>query len=374
MTKYQPRTQNMSDTRNAEKDGPITLHYPMLSRSNYAAWAIKMRVFMQAQGVWDAVEPRTSNTVVETKKDKMAMAAIYQGIPEDLLLSLAEKQTAKEAWEALKTMFMGADRVKTARVQTLKAEFEILSMKDTETIDEFTVKVNNVVSNIRALGDKIEEDYVVKKLLRAVPSKFVQIASTIEQFADLEKMTVEEVIGRLKAHEERIRGHSENTEKNTETADGKLLLTRQEWVDKEKKKRNESQKLPQRDNRSNGNFRGRGRGRGRGGTWSSRGGRRGGSFHQNREGGRGSESNTERGRIQCYNCQDFGHYAAQCRNPRRERNQEANLNQVMNNDDEPALLLSAFNTNEVIEEVFLNEKRVTPKLRSNGEKSSKSKV
>lgn len=261
MTEYQPRTQNMSD-RNAEKDGPITLHYPMLSRSNYTAWAIKMRVFMQAQGVWDAVEPRTSNTVVETKKDKMAMAAIYQGIPEDLLLSLAEKQMAKEVWEALKTMFMGADRVKTARVQTLKAEFEILSMKDTETIDEFTVKVNNVVSNIHALGDKIEEDYVVKKLLRAVPSKFVQIASTIEQFADLEKMTVEEVVGRLKAHEERIRGHSENTE----TADGKLLLTHQEWVDKEKKKINENKKPPQRDNRSNGNFRGRGRGRGRGGT------------------------------------------------------------------------------------------------------------
>lgn len=46
----------------------------------------------------------------------------------------------------------------------------------------------------------------------------------------------------------------------------------------------------------------------------------------------------------------------------------------MNNDDEPALLLSAFNTNEVIEEVFLNEKRVTPKLRSDGEKTSESKV
>lgn len=106
----------------------------------------------------------------------------------------------------------------------------------------------------------------MKKLLHAVPSKFVQIASTIEQFADLENMTVEEVIGRLKAHEERIPGHSENTE----TTVGKILLTCQEWVDKEKKKRNESQKPPQRDNRTNGNFHGQGRGRGRGGTWSSR--------------------------------------------------------------------------------------------------------
>ncbi|GJZ17554.1 putative reverse transcriptase domain-containing protein, partial [Tanacetum coccineum] len=93
--KYQSRKEMAGN--NGGKDGQITLHYPMLSRSNYAAWAIKMRVFMQAQGVWEAVEPRTANTVVEVKKDKMALAAIYQGIPEDLLLSFSEKKSAKEA-------------------------------------------------------------------------------------------------------------------------------------------------------------------------------------------------------------------------------------------------------------------------------------
>ncbi|GKD29056.1 ribonuclease H-like domain, reverse transcriptase, RNA-dependent DNA polymerase, partial [Tanacetum coccineum] len=80
----------------------------MLTRSNYAAWAIKMRVFMQAQGVWEAIKPRTRNTAIDVKKDKLALAAIYQG--------------------------------KTAKVQTQKAEFETLSMKDTEILDDFTMK------------------------------------------------------------------------------------------------------------------------------------------------------------------------------------------------------------------------------------------
>ena len=97
---------------------------------------------------------------------------------------------------------MGADRVKAARIQTLKAEFEALSMKEAEGVDEFTMKVINTVSTLRTLGDTIEESYVVKKLLRAVSSKFLQIAYTLEQFGDLETMTVEEVIGRLKAHKE----------------------------------------------------------------------------------------------------------------------------------------------------------------------------
>ncbi|GJW91647.1 hypothetical protein Tco_0169200, partial [Tanacetum coccineum] len=103
---------------------------------------------------------------------------IYQGIPEDLLLSLVEKKTAKDAWETLKTMFIGEDRVKTAKVQTLKADFETLNMKDMEITDDFAMKVNNIISNIQALGEKVEEAYVVNK----------------QHYLD--NMTVEEVIGR----------------------------------------------------------------------------------------------------------------------------------------------------------------------------------
>lgn len=98
------------------KDGTISMNYPMLTKGNYMVWAMKMRVYMQAHGVWDAIESKGSKTAVEDKVDKTALAAIYQGIPDDILLTLAEKKTAKEAWEAVKTMCQGAERVKTARV------------------------------------------------------------------------------------------------------------------------------------------------------------------------------------------------------------------------------------------------------------------
>lgn len=47
---------------------------------------------------------------------------IYQEIPEGVLLSLVEKKTAKDAWNAIKTLCQGAERVKTARVQTLNVD------------------------------------------------------------------------------------------------------------------------------------------------------------------------------------------------------------------------------------------------------------
>ena len=72
--KVQSREEMTGEGSNGGKEGNVTLNYPMLSRTNYGAWAIKMRVFMLAQGVWDAVEPRTANTLVEAKKDNMALA------------------------------------------------------------------------------------------------------------------------------------------------------------------------------------------------------------------------------------------------------------------------------------------------------------
>ncbi|XP_074366251.1 uncharacterized protein LOC141707132 [Apium graveolens] len=129
-------------------------------------------------------------------------------------------------------MSQGAEKVKAAKIQTLKSEFEALSMKDTEMLDDFCVKINGLATNIRALGEDMKEAYVVKKLLRAVPSKFLQIVSTMEQFGDIETMTVEEVIGSLKAHEERLNGQSDNS-------GGKLMLTEEEWI----KKENEGGKL-----------------------------------------------------------------------------------------------------------------------------------
>lgn len=169
------------------------------------------------------MEPSDPNSLVQEKTDKAAMSMIYQGIPEDVLLSLADKKTAKEVWEIIKTLCQCAEQVKQDKIQSLKSKFAALSMKDNEQIDEFHIRLNGLVTNIRALGEDMVESYVVKKLLRAVPVRFLHITSTMEQLANLETLIVEEAIGSLKAHEERIKGKQE-------TAENQLLLTEKEWV------------------------------------------------------------------------------------------------------------------------------------------------
>lgn len=125
MPKYKPRLLMADKGEGAQKskmNSSVTLHYPMLTKLDYSIWVIKMRVNLQAQGVWDAVQ----NKYVEEQKDRMVLAVINQEIPEDMLLMLAKKDTAKEAWDTLNVMHMGTDQVKEAKVQTLRSDFEVI--------------------------------------------------------------------------------------------------------------------------------------------------------------------------------------------------------------------------------------------------------
>lgn len=115
-------------------------------------------------------------------------------------------------------------------------------MRDDESIDDFHMKMNGIITNIRALEEEMSEAYTVIKFLKAVPPRFLQITSTLEQFGDLEKLTLEEAVVSLKAYEERVKGKSEEKESKLllteeewakrESSEGKLLLKRDEWIKK----------------------------------------------------------------------------------------------------------------------------------------------
>ena len=258
------------------KEGSVGLSYPILTKSNYTTWSLKMKVFMKAQGVWSAIEG-DPKTVADERTVQIALAAIYQGVLEEVLVTIAKKETAKEAWEAIKTMCVEAERVKEAKVQTLKGEFESLTMTETDKIDDFCMKLSGIATNIRVLGEVMEESSVVRKILRAVPDKFLQIASNIEQFGDMKAMTVEELVGRLKAHEERMKGRSESADRQ------QLLLA---------------------------------------------------SHNQRTKGG----YFRDKSRIRCYNCNTLGHYASECSKSPRGREKKQEVNMAVVEDDEPALL------------------------------------
>ncbi|KAF0903413.1 hypothetical protein E2562_027698 [Oryza meyeriana var. granulata] len=120
-------------------------------------------------------------------------------------MQVVSKDTAAEVWTALRSMHVGANRMKVVKVQTLRWQLENLCMGEEESVDDFSSKITLLVGEMQALGEKVEEKYVIKKLLRAVSDKFINIVTTIEFFGSMNTMTKEEIIGSLKAYEEKLK-------------------------------------------------------------------------------------------------------------------------------------------------------------------------
>ena len=82
---------------------------------------------------------------VSEHEDMMAMEAIYKSVLADMVVVMANKESAKAAWDDIKMANLGVERVRRAKAQTLRREFDALIFKDGESMDEFAVRISTLV-------------------------------------------------------------------------------------------------------------------------------------------------------------------------------------------------------------------------------------
>ena len=110
---------------------------------------------MEDREEWEVVEPdpeAAAPTAAEaaklTAKDKKIKAHLLRCIPDDILMQVAKKKTGKEVWDSLKARFVGADRVRDTRLQTLKSEF----VKENDPLDQVVGKLTSLSVRCSSLG------------------------------------------------------------------------------------------------------------------------------------------------------------------------------------------------------------------------------
>ena len=274
---------------------------------DFEHWSMLMENLLRSKEWWDMiesgyVEPARGEILTDAQRQELAEKKLndlkvknylFQAIDKSILKTIIQKDTAKQMWDSLKTKYQGNERVKRAQLQRLRRDFEILEMKETENITEYFSRVLLVATDMRNLGEDMQDIKIVEKILRTLSEKFTYIVCSIEESKDIDSLTVDALQSSLLVHEQKIVRHSKGNMK-------------EEQVLKVSHEAGNSSGL---GGRGRGSFgRGHGRGRGRG------------SFNKSL--------------VECYKCHNLGHYQFECPNA------EKKVNFVEFNEEEELLLMA----------------------------------
>ncbi|GAV80729.1 UBN2 domain-containing protein [Cephalotus follicularis] len=186
-----------------------------------------MKAYLRAYNLWSAVkkcyEPLAESgnlTVAQIKQQKeestrnyKALSFLHSTVAATIFPRIVGASTAKEAWDTLQEEFQGSDSVRAIKLLNFRREFELLKMKDGDAVKDYVSKLIETVNQMRIIGEKIPHQNIIEKVLISLPERFDSKVAAIEESKDLAKLTVNELIGSLQAHEQRI---SKRVESSTE--------------------------------------------------------------------------------------------------------------------------------------------------------------
>ncbi|XP_070035677.1 uncharacterized protein [Nicotiana tomentosiformis] len=182
-----------------------------------------MKAILGSQDVWEIVDkgyakPDNEEALPQNEKDvlaktrnkyQQALTLIYQCLDDAMFEKVTDATTSKEVWEILQNSLQGVDKVRKVKLQTLRDDFEVLKMKESECISNYCSKVKTVVHHLRRYEKDIEDVRVVEKILCTLTPKFDFVVCAIEESKDLDSMLVEQLDGSLQACEEKIKRRQE---------------------------------------------------------------------------------------------------------------------------------------------------------------------
>jgi transposase InsO family protein len=335
---------------------------------NFSIWKMKVLACFDALGLSDVLEapapsiPKSrmsignspvASTPVKTKpeepeekkvqaKASKAYAIFIMSLSDEALQSVMHipRGNAYEIWQALLKRY---ESKTTASKTHTRDMLHKCRMEHNEAFDKYVSRITQYVISLEEMGETVSKGELMYVLFNGLPSTYESLVQTLKVN---DKVEFEEACTHIREYQEKLTLQG----KSSTNDDGHRANLTQEY------ERNHSQRGPFRGRGAHSRSRGRGRGTGRGrGQYQNTGNRNwkqdnheaqhsntngkkhcavhGYTYHSTdechakRNNQRGTnpgpstvkDIRNEQAQPLCYNCQQYGHMAKQCHNPRKER-------------------------------------------------------
>jgi hypothetical protein len=146
---------------------------------HYDHWSMLMENFLRSKEYWSLVEtgiPAAAdeeNSTDEQRKiiadlrlkDLKAKNYLFQAIDRSILETILKKDTTKDIWDSLKQKYQGTARVKRAQLQALRKEFEMLHMKEGESVNVYFACTLIIANKMWIHGENMGDVVIIEKIL-----------------------------------------------------------------------------------------------------------------------------------------------------------------------------------------------------------------
>ena len=200
---------------------------PQFDGTNYGYWKANMTTHIKSinRRVWKVVEIKIeianpeNPTVAEEvlfQNNGIALSAIHDAIDERTFEQIKNIEMAHEAWKKLEESFEGTKAIKGAKAYILKEKFASFKMKEDESVPDMFHRMEVLVNDLKALGEKVEDKDFSHKFLRCSPTRF----GTLLVKTGLDTMTPNQILGDIMT-DDAYRDNDEKEEKKEKKDDKK---------------------------------------------------------------------------------------------------------------------------------------------------------
>jgi hypothetical protein len=127
------------------------------------------------------------------QNNEIALSAIHNAIDEKIFEQIKSIEMAHEAWKKLKESFDGTKAIKGAKAYILKEKFASFKMKEDESVSDMFHRMETLVNDLKALGEKVEDKDFSHKFLRCLPVRFGMLVTLLVR-TGLDTMTPNQIL------------------------------------------------------------------------------------------------------------------------------------------------------------------------------------
>ena len=186
-------------------EGMSTDRAPFFDGTGFPRWKVLMQAHLQARGldVWCVTEVGKKNeTKAERQYDAIAKSILLSALCDSVFNHVYACEDAHKLWTQIVENHEGTKDVANQKYHILGKELSSFKQLPNENAHDMYSRLNILVNEINALGlNQVKDEEINRKILRSLRKPDYDIINSLLQKEDLVKLTPNQVINQIIAHE-----------------------------------------------------------------------------------------------------------------------------------------------------------------------------